>query len=190
MSCPGALHSSVRSLSLEVNASNSIIETFYHASTPSLATLNWLVTWYLPLSDITKTPNRCIGSTLRCTPGTGGGLYRCVSSVSDPFTCSYVVPDFTQIALSWRHSHPTDSFFRQNAAHSLWRENGIPCLYDNWKYTKRHLLKAFTAYSDIDCIHSHRQTGVYRHQGCSSPCRCESIPFMFTTCLRSDRTLW
>ena len=107
----GALHSSLGNLSSEVNTLNSTIERFCHPSRPSLATRNSLMIWYLLLSDITMTLNRSIESTLRCTPETGGGPYRCVSRNSDLFERSHVMLDITRISASRCHGHPTHRFF-------------------------------------------------------------------------------
>ena len=72
-------HSSAGNLLLMVKAWSSITERSYHQSGVSMETLNLCTTLSLLRSVTTLTKHGHAEFSVRCIPGIGGGLYRCVT---------------------------------------------------------------------------------------------------------------
>ena len=142
---------------------------------------------YSHQNDIILIMSAHVGSIMRFTQVTGGGRFRCILDFQLESVCWYVALDNSQGALAGSYGHPSDPFFRQNAAHPFPWQNGISYLSYYWQHPKGYLSQAIMSCPDADWVHSNYKTDQRHQQGWTSPCTCQPLSFMHGDCTKPDQ---
>src|SRR6202012_4900477 len=112
------------------------------------------VTWSMSLSATTLTVSANAVCITRCTLVTGGGQCRFVLICQDSPCANDVMVDNPGRTSARCNGHPDHPFLRQDAAHPVSWEVGIPCICHNWQHTKVHPSKAVTPRPNASWLHS------------------------------------
>ena len=128
--------------------------------------------------------------TVKCTPETGGGKYRCACLFSlfdlnnRPGT---VVP---RVATTWRDCNSNHLILRQNTTHTLLRKLCISRIHYDRQYPQVDTSKAITPCPATSWVYSDYQTRRDYQSGGSLPRTSKSISLLYAKTLSTNLGLW
>ncbi len=95
----------------------------------------------------------------------------------------------SRIKTAWCNHYPSHSIVRQDSTNALSQEDGIPDLYDNWKYSEGHPPQAISACTDPNRLHSSHLICRHYEQGRPTSRSRKPFPCMYGKGLSSDHTV-
>ena len=152
---------------------------FCHVSNHYLVTWSSRTTSFLPQSSTSPTMSKQAAFITRCTLGTGGGLYRCITKLLNDLIYLVLILGVSEVTSTRRDNHSSYNILQQNLTYHVLQQNGIPSLFNYWEHSKRHLPKAITLCPDIGHLHSDNKVCWYPQQDWSLLCPGELVPHMY-----------
>ena len=163
---------------------------FCHVSNHYLVTWSSRTTSFLPQSSTSPTMSKQAAFITRCTLGTGGGLYRCVTKLLNDLIYLVLILGVSEVTSTRCDNHSSYNILRQNLTYHVLQQNGIPSLFNYWEHSKRCLPKAITLCPDIGHLPSDNKVCWYPQQDWSPLCPGKLVPHMYAISTGPDQCCW